>query len=390
MKPGAIIKQLIWAIVLPLLISATEPPALEGPRQYERSFTITSTSLVIIPSKGISYLRFENGVEVNAKDFQLIAETVEIDIDSSGLASQEIGLPNVEAPPERVVEDPGSVAAEMARGLKMPQARFDPSVLRRIAAAGGVSVRARGVSFDTDQLVSTDGGETWTASGGSSLAYRDADSGADYKLNANSIAYNRISERALAEGQLRAEYASREGPPIVLTADRGETNLRENSVSVSGNIVAQYGEMTLICTTLTADLDRQLLHANGGAMLSDKESGITLTATALDVYLAEKRASASGGVHVEHEGYRAELVADRIEADIANNVIMAEGAPVIKFGNSSFSGKQIKVSLAGERTIIEVDGEQSAAIDIDDIRQLNNPRSDPGPVEPGEALPVTP
>ena len=375
-----------------LAISATEPPEIAGPRQYERSFTIKSTSLVIIPSRGISYLRFENGVEVNAKDFQLIAETVEIDIDSSGLASQQIELPDVEAPPERVVQDPGSVAAEMARGLKMPQARFDPSVLKRIAAAGGVSVRARGVSLDTEELVSTDGGETWTTSGGSALAYRDADSGDEYSLQAASIAYNRITERAVAEGELHAVYSSGENPPITLTAQRGETDLKNNTVNLSGGIVATYGEMTLICTTLVADLNQQVLHANGSAILTDRESGVTLTAFALDVYLAEQRASASGGVTVEHEGYRAELSAERIDADITNNVITARGGPSITFGNSSFSGEEIKVTLDGARTIVEVDGQQQAAIDVDEVRQLSVSREPAAPADLPESTrpPATP
>jgi hypothetical protein len=113
-------------------------------------------------------------VTASGAGFRLSADVVEVDVDAGEiLKEQGFELPQVPEDVEYIVREPGRTIAEMGSELKLPQAEFTESSLRRVGAAGAVRVEnSDGVVLTTTELISTDGGRAWAATGRSRL-WRD-------------------------------------------------------------------------------------------------------------------------------------------------------------------------------------------------------------------------
>ena len=101
---------------------------------------------------------------------------------------------------------------------------------------------------------------------------------------------------------------------------------------------------------ITVDLDKQTLVASGGVVLTEPERGLTLTAQEVQVDLAARRA-------------------------------VATGAPELKYKDSFYRGEKITVEIREDKSIlVEVEGEQSAELNLDQMPNLEpKPEAEPSP-----------
>lgn len=351
------------------VLAGEPPPQVSVPAGKDRNYTLLGQSLLIRPGAQTTYLRFSKGVSVKGADFTLHADLVELDIASGEMSSANaFKLPKLKDAKERVVQDPGRVTAEMARELKIPDARFSANALKRVAAAGKVRVEARGMTLSTSGLVSQDGGRSWAAVGRCDLRRTDPVSGDRYALAADEVVYDTQTQRALAKGQVVGSFKSRNGQAIGLAAGLCELDLAQNKASASGALTVTYGALTLSCGSLTADLKRQLITAGDQPHLVEREYNLVLDADGLSVDLERELVTAQGSVAMRDEQRGVKLTAGKLAADLRSEQFTATINPLVTYRGSTFSGDKIVVRQEGGKTIVEVDGPQQARIDLDDVQ----------------------
>src|SRR5262249_45817723 len=114
----------IGGLLLPLLLClAAQPPDIEVPQTKKRTYTVHGTGLSIQPYADYTYLKFESGVTVSGEDFTLSAGAVELEINTKSLTNVEgLSLPSGSLDREEVARDPGEIAKQMSRELKLPDA----------------------------------------------------------------------------------------------------------------------------------------------------------------------------------------------------------------------------------------------------------------------------
>lgn len=363
-----IVLALLLIGALPLL-AASEPPAPVGLPAGERSLTVHSEALDITPGQAVVYLRFSKGVTVSSEQFQLTADVVEVDVDSGQILSgQDAKLPKVPADVKYIVREPGKVISEMASELDLPKAQFSQSSLRRVGAAGNVRVEnGEGVALTTSDLISTDGGRAWAASGRSSLT-RDDGAGNHAEMSADYLLLDTQANRALARGNISGRVEQPDYQAVVFEAESCEMDLDAQALHIRDGFHAEFGDLQLNCQTLFADLKQQVLYASDGPHLEDSATGLVLDADRVELHLAQRTALAQGQVRVEDSGRGIKLTSGRIEADLQSMVYTASNQPVLLYHDSSYTGTQITFTLGEDKTVIEVEGPQHAHINVEELQ----------------------
>lgn len=403
-------------ILLALLCVSAQPPDIKVPDSQKRTYTVHGTGLSIQPYADYTYLKFESGVTVSGEDFTLSAGAVELEINTKSLTNVEgLSLPTGSLDREEVTRDPGEIAKQMSRELKLPDASFSRSALRKLVASGGVKVATQGIVLNTPELLSSDGGQSWSTVGRSTLVKNAApgrDSDAEhYSLAADNLLYDSVGQRAAARGKVVASFSQGRGRSIELKAEQAEVDLRKLQLSVSGGLTATYDKLMLSCEKLDADLGSSVLTASGSGELRpelvDSERGITLGAGWIKVNLDSNAVSADSGISLRGSSYGIQLSAEelsgsldsqqfsvsgkvrasesehklnmsaeKISADLKANSFEASGKPEIRQGDSVFTGERISVheeDVPGEtrpRIIVEVHGEQETRIDMENPPRL--------------------
>ena len=292
------------------------------------------------PGPGTTYFKFAGGVRVSGVDFNLSAAVVELDIESSEVTSGEaFKLPKLGEAKERAVGDPGKVAAEMVRELKLPDAQFSTRALKRLGASGNVSVSAKGITLSTSGLVSTDGGRSWATTGRCRLNRRDAATGDVYTLEADTVVYDTDTQRALARGAIAGEFRMGRNPPVVVHAGHCELDLAQTALTVSGGIKASFGELQLSCDTLSANLKQQAMQAGGSPHLEHSGYKVRMDADGLTVNLKTQRVHAKGNVKLFDDARGISMVAGELEADLPGKTLVATGSPSAQYRGSTFGGE---------------------------------------------------
>lgn len=352
--------------------SATDPPQPQEVPPTQRNLTIRSESLTITPNPPLVFLSFSRGVIVTGEGFQLSADEVKLEVDASEvLQDQDFELPDVPKDTEHIVRDPGQTIAEMGDELQLPQAQFTDSSLRGVRAAGDVRVKSeQGVVLTTEELVSTDGGRSWSSTSRSRLSRDDAD-GNHAEVAADYLLLDVESSRALARGNI-------EGSVIQMADDGGNSkvtfnaqsckyNLEEKTLSIREGLEAHMGDLSLCCGSLVADLEENKLYASDTPHLLDAEQGITLDANRIEADITAQTALAEGDVWINDPVRRANLSAGLIQADFKAREYTATGSPELHYGDTFYTGQQIKITLDGDKTVIEVDGPQHAKINVEEL-----------------------
>lgn len=362
------------------MLASGPPPMISVPAGKDRNYTLLGQALLIRPGAQTTYLRFSNGVSVKGTDFTLSADIVELDLASNEMPSaKEFKLPQLKDAGERVVRDPGQVTSEMARALKIPDARFSAGSLKRVAAAGNVRVVARGMALATSGLVSRDGGRSWATVGRCELQRTDPVSGDVYKLAADDVVYDTQTQRALAKGQVSGRFQARGGQAIEIQAGLCELDLARGTASVSGALTVQYGALTLTSGSLSADLKRQSITAHDQPHLVESKYGLVLDADELNVDLAAQLITAQGGIKLHDDKRGVDLTAGKLAADMRTRQFIASDQALVTYGGSTFSGAKIVVHQEGGKTIVEVEGDQKARIDLDEVQDLSGNGATPAP-----------
>ena len=360
-----------WAIglALPLLTAAAEPmPIPQLPPPSARTFTLQSTALTIRPGQDTTYLVFSGGVSVTGKDFTLSADTVEVDVTSSiAMGGQGFKLPKKPESSERVVRDPGRAAAEMARELELPSANLTASAIKRVGAAGHVEVHGSGLKLSTGELVSTDGGRSWSAAGRSTISGSQAKTQQSYRLEADDLLFDTQTERAVARGNISGSFTRADDPPISVTAQRCELDLASQQLTASEGLTVTYGGVTLSCGDLSADFKASTLSASSSPRLTDTDNGLMLSATELSADLAAQQVNASGAIDLVSTAHGISLTAGQVSVNLKTKVLVASNAPLVRYRGSTYSGETITISDVDGKTVIEVTGEQQAHLDLDDL-----------------------
>lgn len=362
----------IVALLCALVLASEPPPQIVLPPNPSRNYTVVGQALTIRPGTQTTYLRFSSGVSVKGTDFTLNADVVELDIEASEMTSGEaLHLPKVENVKERVIQDPGKVTAEMARELKLPDARFSASAIKRVGASGNVRVSAKGMSLSTSGLVSRDGGRSWATVGRCSIVRTDPVSGDKYELAAENVVYDTQSQRALAKGKVTGRFGMKDREPVEVQAEQCELDLEKGALSVKGPLHVQQGDLALECGSLEANLKQQTIDAGENPHLGQAINGLTLDASKLSVNLKHQTVVATGKITLTDSKRGVSLTAGKLEADLRAKSYIATGNPVVIYGGSTFKGETITVHQDGQKTVVEVKGEQNAHIDIDEVQTRN-------------------
>jgi len=372
---------LSWLVLLLagglLLPAATDPPEpLELP-ETERQLTLESESLSIKPSRENIYLLFSGEVTVTGEDYHMSADVVELDINPDDvLKNKGFSLPKMPEDTEHIVQEPSEAIAEMGYELQLPNAQFSESSLRRVAAAGNVRVESEeGVMLTTEELISTDGGRSWASTSRSRLSRDDAD-GNHAEVAADYLLLDVESNRALARGNIEGsvvQVADDGGnSEVTFNAQSCEYNLEEKSLSIREGLEAHMGSLSLCCGTLLADLENNLLYASDTPHLLDSENGVSLDAYRLEANITKKTARAEGDVWISYPLRSATLSAGRVDANLEQRIYTATGSPELHYGDTTYTGQQIKITLDGDKTVIEVEGPQYARINVEELSAAGN------------------
>lgn len=366
---------LVCLALVPLLLAArSTPPEVEEPETSPpRNLTIYGDSLSITPGETHSHLRFAGGVRCINNDMELNADVLELDLQTTEVTGgTELKLPQSEVGEESVVKDPGAVVRSMAAEMKVPSARFKASAIQRVGATGKVRVKVRskgsGIDLATEDLVSTDGGSTWAASGRSTISSCD-DKGNCYEVSADHILYDMASQKALARGAIDGQYTGGNAEPVLISAERVELNLAKSVISASEYLNVTYHGYTMCCGSLKADIKDQEVSAGNNPMLQQPELGLAATAAGIEIDLKTKILKATGGISVTDKKRGIELTADKLTAYLDEDRLVATGKPHLTQGSSTFDGEKIVVSRQDGKTVVEVDGPQHAKLNVDELKQ---------------------
>jgi lipopolysaccharide export system protein LptA len=374
MSIGRAIAAAILGLLCALALGAGNtppPPQLKMPDDTGRSFTVTGSGLTVRPGAGVAYLSFSGPVDITGPDLHLSAKTVELDLISQEITQgQVLRLPKLPKGSEQAVRNPGKTAAEMAREMKIPDARFSESAIKRVGAAGGVSVTTKGISFETPALVSLDGGRSWTASGGCTVRKYDKATKDSYSIRAKTLVYDTQTQRASAEGEIEAHFARQGQDPLTLLAKRCEFDLAKGTLQIKDPLTVKFGSLVLNCGSLSADLNGGKLEAGGQPKIDDATRKLGLSASTVSVDIEKQTVIARGGVNAQDSKLGVTLTAGELSADIPGRVMVATGDPKVTRGRSVFSGKKITVRQQDGKTVVEVEGEQQARIDLEDTEGL--------------------
>ncbi|MCH7472258.1 hypothetical protein IIA79_04830 [bacterium] len=356
-----------------MLLFGADPPEPVEPPAAERTFSVRGAALTIQPGEETTYLRFSDGVTCSAQDFTLSADVVELRMLTGGATGgQALKLPKVAEPRENVVRDPGRIAAEMARELELPEARFSRSAIQHIAATGSVTVQARGVTFTTPELISTDGGRSWAALGRSTLAYSNKDNDEEYQLSAGHLLYDTESQRVLARGAIEGSFRHGGDPPIHMEAERMEMDVAQSKLAVQGYLLLHYKTLVLVCGAPTGAEQGQAPLADGArppaegaglnAQLSSDSSSVSVS-----VDLLEQVVHAQGGVFLQDSELGITLSAGELIVDLRGMVLEASDGPELTYRGSVFKGTAITIRQEEQKTVIEVEGPQSARLNLETL-----------------------
>lgn len=385
-------------VAMLLALCAAQPPAIPPAPQTERNYTIKAEGLTIRPGPETTWLHFTDGVTISGKQVEVKAAELEVDIETGEMASLEtLKLPKVESPHEQISEDPGKVAAEMARQLKLPSPDFSQSALRRLGATGGITLTGQGMTLSASQVVSADGGRSWNASGACRIQREVTASGKraaeSYSVEAEHLLYDTETDRAAAQGNVVAVYKRGKDDSLSVSAQRGELDLGKQQLSVAGSLTATYGDISISCEGLAADLKAGKITTVGAATISDSGLGVSVSASTAAVDLRSRIFTASGSVSAEARQDGVTLSAAKAEGTLPDEAVTGDGAPVgtvivltgepvVHYKDSSFSGQRITVKQetgkdGKPRTVIEVEGPQKAKLNLDELPKLKSDRGKP-------------
>ena len=357
--------------------AVADMPRVTIPMGGDHRLVITSNRLFIQPGEeqGVYYLRFCEGVRVTGEEFALSADIVELDVtNSESMDFRTMEFPTPAADPDRIVRDPGKVIAEMAQEMKVPRADLGESSVRRVGAGGRVVVNVQSIRLETEQLVSTDGGYTWSAESRSRLTAIDPETGTGAKIAADYLLYDMRDGRMLARGNIITERIGPGGLPLTAESQRYELDLEQQTLRASEGLKLFSGDYQMCCGRISADVANDRLLVTDSPHLMDHATGRSLDATEIESDLNGTRATARGDVQFRDPVTGLSLAADEVSVDIAAGVIRATGGPVVTYQGSSFTGEEIVITLNDDRSVtIEVTGPQQAHLNLDELEGLSAP-----------------
>jgi lipopolysaccharide export system protein LptA len=354
--------------LLLLLAAGEQPPRIELPPDVARTFTLKGTTLTIYPGQDTTQLKFAGGVSVSGKELALTADTVQVSVQSStALGGKELKLPPAPQSPESVRREPGRAVAEMASELQLPNANLTASAIKRVDAVGHVSITSNDLQLTTSQLVSTDGGRSWAATGRSLVTQSNKKSGESYRLEADTLVYDTQTQRAVARGNVAGSFARPGQQAVTVSAQQCELDIPAQTLVASKGLTVSYGAVTLACGDVSADFKASTLVATSAPKLVDGDNHLALSATRIDANISGQQVSASGGVTVSETQRGVTLTAEKVTADLQNNVVVATGKPKLSYHDSSYDGTKITVRDDHGKTVIEVEGPQQAHINLGDL-----------------------
>jgi hypothetical protein len=172
----------------------------------------------------------------------------------------------------------------------------------------------------------------------------------------------------------------------MVSAQRGELDLGKQHLSVAGSLTAAYGDISINCDGLNADLKAGIITTTGTATVNDSGLGVSVSSGSASVDLQSRSFTATGGVKADARQDGVTLSAAQAEGTLpddagkgegapAGTVIVLTGEPVVHYKDSSFTGKKITVRQESgkdgkPRTVIEVEGPQKAKLNLDELPAL--------------------
>lgn len=123
----------------------------------------------------------------------------------------------------------------------------------------------------------------------------------------------------------RSVFGANKKDPIFITSDRMEVDQKKNTLTYTGRVIAQQGDLTLNSQALTAYYDANM-------------KGI-------------KEVVAEGQVRVT-QGERVATGSKAVFSDKDQTIILT-GNPVVRQGNSQVSGSRITLFIEQDRTVVE-------------------------------------
>lgn len=376
------IRLLPLAALLLLLVPGgkeAEPAVMSLPAAAG-SFRIEAQGLHIQPGSELNFLRFGPGVRISGEGISVRAETVEIDISTSGiLDTSRVQLPQLSEAPERMIADPGQAVQEMAREIRGPSAKLEASALRRIAASGSVLIEGEGLRLSTATIYSADGGTSWSSGGAAELKLNDTKRGLRGSFSAQLISFNSSEQLLLARGQLAGQFTQAGNPELSFSAQELRADLKRNSIEITGAMTLQQGELRLETAalpgqTLKLALGQRQLNYGGDFVLSDNAQGLRLQGQGISGGLAVGgRLRIAAGVELSDTARGLRLKADALDAVLDPLKLTASGNVHLSYGKSSYAADEAVMTSSGSgkdtRYIIEIKGEQTGRFDLDELQR---------------------
>jgi len=352
-----------------LLTAQTDPPQILPEPERERSFTIDGANLSIIPAAETIFLKFSGGVTCSSEEMSLSADVLELDVKTGMLTTQtRLKLPEMPESVDRSTTNPGEVVRSMAAQLELPEARFNARAIQRVGAAGGVSVEFQAFSLNTEELISIDGGNSWSASGRSVIRALDPNQKSEYELSADFLLFDARDQRALAQGNVSGKSLNNEVPEIELQAGRVMLDATSRVLTADNWLRIRYGNYEISCGSPDQEKAQKV------------ETELPeMTDATVSFSFDTQQVEARGGVLFEDLSDGTRISAEELSADLSRPWLEIRGDPLLTRGSNSFSGTKFVVWREDGQTIVEIEGPQSATFNLDELEPIDGGEPETSP-----------
>jgi len=271
----------------------------------------------------------------------------------------------------RIVQDPGRVIAEMTSEMRLPGAKIQDSSLKRVGAGGGVVVTVDSIRLETEQLVSTDGGVTWSTESRSTLTAIDPKTGIGSEIAADYLLYDIDSGRMLARGNIISRRIGPGKESLNAESQRFELDLNDGTLLASEGLKLFSGDYQMCCGRISADLESNTVVITDTPHLADNATGRSLDAETIESDLQGTRVTARGNVQFKDPLNSLSIDAGEVAADLESGVITATGKPVVRYRDSVMQGEAITVTIGPDDLVtVEITGPQSARLNLDELESI--------------------
>jgi len=244
------------------------------PAAAAATLSVYAPQMTVARERGAVVLTFPAGLRAaSSEGYTISAGYGRVRVSSAGFAPL----------PERA--EAGERAAE-EKLPELPRARLSVSNLRELYFSGQPTLRSREYTVTAGSLASGDGGQTWRLAGG--VEFRPAES-SGLAASARSLTFSRASRSLTTADAVTLSGFAEGAGKVTLSSPKTRVDLANRTAALSGGAEFAYGEYRLTSDSMTIDLERRVLHAEGSPRFSGR--GSELSAATVSITFGEGEVS---------------------------------------------------------------------------------------------------